>query len=66
MPRGSSHNLTGILLDGGSFPVLRVDDGGEWRLDVGRRYSHLLGHRVRVLGKRSDFDMIDVERIEPA
>lgn len=66
MPCGTCHDLTGILLDAGRFPVLRVDDGGEWRLDVGRRYSHLLGHRVRVRGKRSDFDMIDVERIEPA
>lgn len=66
MPRGTHHDLTGILLDAGPFPVLRVDDGGEWRLDVGRRHRHLLGLRVRVLGKRSDFDMIDVERIEPA
>jgi hypothetical protein len=43
-----------------------VDDGGEWRLDVSGRYHHLLGRRVRVSGTRSEFDMLDVKRIEPA
>jgi hypothetical protein len=43
-----------------------VDDGGEWRLDISGRHHHLLGRRVRVSGTRSEFDMLDVKRIEPA
>jgi len=43
-----------------------MDDGGEWRLDVSGRHRHLLGRKVRVLGTRSEFDMLDVIRIEPA
>ncbi|WIW91086.1 DUF5818 domain-containing protein (plasmid) [Sphingobium sp. V4] len=49
----------------GASPVLRVDDGGEWRLDMSSRYRHLLGNRVRVEGRRSEFDMLDVEIIRP-
>lgn len=66
MPRGSKQELTGILLGDGPYPVLRVDDGGEWRLDISGRHHHLLGRRVRVLGTRSEFDMLDVKRIELA
>lgn len=66
MPRGTRHELIGILLGGDPYPVLRVADGGEWRLDSPRFCRHLLGHKVRVVGTRSDFDMLDVERIEPA
>ncbi|MGA1854110.1 DUF5818 domain-containing protein [Sphingobium sp. HT1-2] len=54
-----------MLLGDGPYPVLRVADGGEWRLDCTRSCRHLLGRRVRVVGTRSDFDMLDVERIEP-
>jgi len=64
VPRGTEHSLTGLLLESGLYPTLRVDDGGEWRLDIGQRYRHLLGLRVRVMGRRSGFDMLDVERIE--
>ena len=66
MPRETLHDLTGLLLANGHYPVLRADDGGEWRLDVGGGFRHLLGLRVRVQGRRADFDMIDVELIEPA
>ncbi|PHQ63640.1 MAG: hypothetical protein COC10_05110 [Sphingobium sp.] len=66
MPRGTQHELVGVLLAGDVYPILRVDDGGEWRLDVGRRYRHLLGSRVRVRGTRAEFDMLDVEQIGPA
>ncbi|AMK26178.1 MULTISPECIES: DUF5818 domain-containing protein [Sphingobium] len=66
MPRGSRHDLTGILLEAGLHPVLRVADGGEWRLDVTGRYRHLLGRRVRVAGIRSGFDLLDVLQIEQA
>ncbi|WP_374552383.1 DUF5818 domain-containing protein [Sphingobium yanoikuyae] len=66
MPRGTRHELTGILLENGLYPVLRVSDGGEWRLDLRSSYRHLLGLRVRIRGVRSDFDMLDVESIEAA
>lgn len=66
MPRGTHHELTGILLEARGAPVLRVDDGGEWRLDIGKRYRDLLGLRVQVTGKRSGFDLLDVERIDRA
>ncbi|QJR05843.1 hypothetical protein HH800_26785 (plasmid) [Sphingobium yanoikuyae] len=65
MPRGTRHELVDMLLGDGPYPVLRVADGGEWRLDCTRSCRHLLGRRVRVVGTRSDFDMLDVERIEP-
>ncbi|WP_010339570.1 DUF5818 domain-containing protein [Sphingobium yanoikuyae] len=66
MPRGTRHELIGVLLGDGPYPVLRMSDGGEWRLDVSRPFHHLLGQRVRVVGKRSEFDMLDVDLIEPA
>ncbi|NWK95023.1 hypothetical protein DM806_04930 [Sphingobium lactosutens] len=66
MPRGARHELVGVLVVDGAWPVLRVADGGEWRLDLSGRYRHLLGNRVRVWGCRSEFDMLDVDRIEPA
>lgn len=66
MARGTHHELTGILLESRGLPVLRVDDGGEWRLDIGQRYRDLLGLRVQVTGKRSGFDLLDVERIDRA
>ncbi|WP_311270362.1 DUF5818 domain-containing protein [Sphingobium sp. WCS2017Hpa-17] len=64
MPRGSCHDLTGILLDDGLYPILHVSDGGKWRLDISGSFRHLLGHKVRVQGTRSEFDMLDVDRIE--
>lgn len=66
MPRGSNHKVTGILLEVGVYPVLRMDGGGQWRLDPSCRYRHLVGQRVRVFGTRADFDVLDVKRIEPA
>lgn len=65
MPRGTSHDLTGLLLTSGRAVILRVDDGGEWRLDLRGSYHRLLSRRVRVRGVRSDFDLIGVDRIEP-
>lgn len=66
MPRGTRHDLTGLLLSRDSCPVLRMDDGGEWRLEITRRHRHLLGTRVQISGTRDGFDLIAVERIEPA
>lgn len=66
MPRGEPLDLIGVLLGEGAYPTLRMADGGEWRLDITGRYRQLLGHRVRIIGRRSEFDMIDVDRIEAA
>jgi hypothetical protein len=66
MSRGADHEETGILLELGVYPVLRMDDGGQWRLDLSCRYRHLIGQTVRVFGTRADFDVLDVKRIEPA
>ena len=66
MHRPSRHELTGILLDNGLYPVLRVPDGGEWRLEILKRHKHLLGTRVKVAGTRDGFDLLAVDHIEPA
>lgn len=66
MPRGTNHEETGILLKAGVYPVLRMDSGGQWRLDPSCRYRYLVGQRVRVFGTRADYDVLDVKRIEPA
>lgn len=63
MPRGTRHELTGILLDGDFYPVLRVADGGEWRLEITKTWRPLLGKRVAIIGVRDGFDLIAVERI---
>ncbi|MBZ9648448.1 MULTISPECIES: DUF5818 domain-containing protein [Sphingomonadaceae] len=66
MPRGSEHDLTGILLENGFYPILRTPGGGEWRLDITKRHKHLFGTRVRVIGVRDGFDLLAVQKIEPA
>ncbi len=65
MPNGTRHELTGLLLRGdGFYPVLKMPDGGEWRLEVERRYQHLIGRRVSVIGTRDGFDLLAVSCIE--
>ena len=66
MPRGTRHAITGILLDGRVFPILRVDGGGQWRLDLPSKYRGLIGRRVTVEGTRSGFDLLDVTHIAEA
>lgn len=64
MPRGSRHELAGMLLAHGRSLVLRVDDGGEWRLDAPARAWSLVGRRVTVTGTRDDFDLLAVSNME--
>jgi hypothetical protein len=70
LPRGTSHDETGWLNDDRGQLVLRRDGGGTWRLDVGFiltwRTRKLLGKRVRVMGVRSDFDLLAAYLIEDA
>jgi hypothetical protein len=68
MPLGKQYDEIGWLNDGPEGLVLRRDDGGRWRLDVGffaaRRCRSLLGQRVRVTGTRAEFDLLDVRSVE--
>jgi Protein of unknown function (DUF5818) len=50
MPRGTHHIIDGLLLSGAIYPVVRVDGGGEWRLDMASKFYKLIGRRVRVEG----------------
>ncbi|AGH50165.1 hypothetical protein G432_12220 [Sphingomonas sp. MM-1] len=64
MPRGTRHEITGILLEQRGELVLEVAGGGTWRLDAGWKARRLLGMRVNVVGVRDGFDLLAVERIE--
>ena len=64
MPRGSSHDETGWLNDVRGQLTLRRDDGGTWRLDAPTSAHMLAGKRVRVVGVRADFDLLDVKLVE--
>lgn len=68
MPLYAFYEETGTLMED-SVPgmlKLRRDDGGVWRLDSSLAARRLIGQRVHVRGKRSDFDMLDVYTITPA
>lgn len=64
MPRGTRHEIIGILLEQSGGLVLDVAGGGTWRLDAGWKARRLLGMRVKVVGIRDGFDLLGVERIE--
>jgi hypothetical protein len=64
MPLGATHDVTGLLLREGRGFVLCPDIGGTWRLDTGRKAARLAGRRVRVVGIRAQFDLLDVQSIE--
>lgn len=63
MPRERSITLEGLLLLDGRQLVLRMSDGGQWRLLALGRHDRLLGRRVRVEGARDGHDLIAAERI---
>lgn len=63
MPRGTRHVLTGVLIESRTGLILRVDGGGEWRLDAGHRARAHLGARVALQGVRVGFDELSVTRI---
>lgn len=43
--------------------IERTEDGGIWRLDMSGSARRYLGMRVTIEGRRSDFDLLDVNRI---
>jgi hypothetical protein len=56
MPMGTRHRVTGILLSSSRGPVLEVDDGGVYALDLDRDATRFFGQRVTVKGVRSGLD----------
>lgn len=64
--KGTRYRLEGLLLSSRRGPVLQIDDGGTWALDLNSDARDLLGRRVRIEGIRSGFDRIDVEWIDAA
>lgn len=58
MPLGDQLRLEGVLLRSGTQFVLRVDDGGVWRLESVRSLRRMLGRRVVVTGTRDGFDLV--------
>lgn len=63
MPLGTRYRVIGLLLDGPRGLIVRIDDGGEWELDVGRKAGKLLGMRVMIEGVRISFNCLSVRRI---
>ena len=61
---GRRYRLEGRLLSSKRGPVLQMDDGGVWALDICRDLRALMGQRITVEGVRSGFDRIDVDWID--
>ncbi len=68
MPLGTRHDEVGILNERAGRYFLRLDGGGEWRLELGlfmlRRGRRLAGRRVRLTGVRDGYDLLAVKRLE--
>lgn len=68
MPRGTRHELVGLLLRSGAGLVLDAAGGGARRLYLGWRAAwrawRLVGMRVRVAGTRDGFDLLALHTIE--
>ena len=69
MPLGARHEEVRRLNERDGRWSLRVDGGGEWRLDLGLRAwwraRRLAGRRVRVEGVRDGVDLLHVSRVRP-
>jgi len=63
MPRGTQHVLTGTLCWTRRGYALRMDDGGQWRLDLPGPADRHIDRRVTLERIRSGFDLLDVHRI---
>ncbi|OAN54288.1 DUF5818 domain-containing protein [Sphingobium sp. TCM1] len=63
MARYRPITLEGLLMREGSQLVLRMADGGQWRLLTVGRQDHLLGRHVRVEGAREAHDIVAADRI---
>lgn len=63
MPRHRPITLEGLLLLDSRQLVLRMPDGGQWRLLALGRHGHLLGRMVHIEGVREGHDVVAVEKI---
>ncbi len=65
MPKGTRHTVTGTLRWDSRNGIYRLEVGGGafWYVDISGRVRHLDGHQVTVEGTRSDFNLLDVDRI---
>lgn len=63
MPPGSRHDETGWLNEERGQLILCRDAGGTWRLDAPASAHKLKGMRVRIIGTRAGFDLLDVEAV---
>lgn len=69
MPLGTQHDEVGRLNYREGRWSLRLEGGGEWRLDLGLRTwwraRGLAGRRVQVRGTRDGFDLLHVVGLWP-
>ena len=63
MARYRQITLEGLLMREGRQLVLRMADGGQWRLLALGKQDHLLGRHVCVEGARDGHDIVAVDRI---
>lgn len=63
MPSERPIILDGLLLLDGRQLLLKMPDGGQWRLLAVGRHDRLVGLRVRVEGARDGHDLVVVDRI---
>ncbi len=63
---GTRHQLSGLLFNSSRGPILEVDGGGVYALDLDRDVRSMIGGRVTIEGVRSGFDRTDVEWIGEA
>ncbi|HUD90115.1 DUF5818 domain-containing protein [Sphingobium sp.] len=65
MPLERPITLEGLLLIDSGQLVLRLPDGGQWRLLALSGQRSLVGRRVRIDGVRERHDVVAVERMTP-
>ncbi|HEX4693582.1 DUF5818 domain-containing protein [Sphingomonas sp.] len=63
VPIGTEHVVTGLLLVDRDRPVLNVDGGGTWRLELCSFAGQHFGDRVTIKGRRVGFDVLEVDWI---
>jgi len=62
MPRGTVHDVTGVLSLSKLGLVVEMPEGGFWIVEAPwRRTSHLIGKMVRVIGVREGFNLLVVK-----
>ena len=56
MPMGTRHRLNGLLLNSSRGPILEVDGGGVYALDLDRDVRSMMSSLVTIEGVRSGFE----------